>query len=482
MNISNQSIQSFFSDRGNNSNNRLYVRNKELHYDNKIGGMTLFAAKLGFGCATMSNVAKFIRKHPNTCFTGQDSIITYNDFVTSYNDKQSISWKKAKHVNFLYLEIFKSEKDINYDSRDEIHQLITHHLKNAKLLFNQSDISLPQLSQTLKHIQGAIEEWQTSEKLTTDEKKTLNEILELKNQIRASIFPANGKALKGPQTNKKRLVDQNKKNEKILKSTLKDMRAAVLKKRFAKRLEEDQLKLDALTNKFHMQIFSESAFLANQLNRWQKKLDEGKPIAIPKWYHCTKSANTVDTILNTDILFMHKRMFAGAFVSNKPELDIYGSYCIMLSDRIEKTGTKIDDNHKTILYPLESTPRGNVQYRDQPLILKTDEEHRYRYTKVWLGFQKGKNTLNGTIGTEGIPIKRADQIANGSLTYYKDTTVGFIFDEYNTSQLKKIGKERRVQVITNSESTALIKLIETTFAFSLPSDWEGKISNLNDAW
>lgn len=136
MNISNQSLQAFLADRGAASQSRLYVKNKELHYDDDIGCMTLFAAKCGFGGASMSNVAKFIKKNQDTCFSKNTGITNYNDFVASYNDKQSICWKKARKIK----TVVSFTQPIDEKSNDSVHKLVRQNLANCKIVSKRSDL------------------------------------------------------------------------------------------------------------------------------------------------------------------------------------------------------------------------------------------------------------------------------------------------------------------------------------------------------
>ncbi len=419
----------------------------------------------------MSNVAKFIRKNQDTCFADTIEKTAYNDFIISYNDKQCIYWKKAKKIKNLVNQPVLT--------RDEAHQAIKQHLGACKLLINDpSQHAL--LAQTCEELKSTVALWQLDSTISKDEKKTLNDILALKNQIRNSLFPQKNSPLKGIQTAQiqTNLSDQDKTN---LRKTLKDMQRACLRKYFNERLKADKFQLDALKNRFQLHgasSFSESQFLQNQLDLWQKKLNEGKPIAIPKWYHCTKASDTMDTILKTDILFMHQGAYPGAFVSNKPEHLSYGSYCFMLSEHIEKTATK-QKGRNTPLYPKQSSFYGEIHYNNTPKIAKSSSRiNNQGDVSIWLAFQRGYHTFNSNTrrGTEGIPICRDARIQSGNLKYYQDTTVGFIYSSNEDPALQKIGQDRRVQVITYNEATALQTLINATFCCTLPADWKHNIN------
>lgn len=157
----------------------------------------------------------------------------------------------------------------------------------------------------------SLEKWPLDDKITKKEKKTLNAVIAFKNETRASFFPAKAKPLKGPSS-KPIVSNAATEDEKDgLRTTLKEVRAAALKKYFHSRLESDQEQLDSLKWRFETKkdSFKKTDFLEGQLNRWQKKIDEGKPIAIPKLYHCTKTADTVEKIFDTSILYMKQSGF-----------------------------------------------------------------------------------------------------------------------------------------------------------------------------
>ncbi len=462
--INHQSLNAFLLD--SNSHHRLHVKNNALRYDANVGCFTLFAAKLGFGSASMSNVAKFIRKNQDTCFCKNVNIETYNAFIASYNDKQSICWKKAKKV-----------KTITACAEDlDPHARVKQHLANCKILAKRSDVEA--LTEHCTALSESLKNWQIGDEITKKEKKTLNKVIAFKNQTRASFLPQKDKPLKGGTV---KPIAINEPTED-LSCQLKEIRATTLKKYFSKRLEADQEQLDSLKWRFetNKDSFQKVEFLEGQLDRWQKRIDQGKPIAIPKWYHCTKTAETTEKILDTSILYMKQGAYAGAFVSNRPEVETYGNYCLMLSDRIEKTGTK-EPGSKDPVYPKQSNFCDTyLHYSDTPVPSKDQSFIPLQdFISIWLGFQRGKKTLSFWTGwgTEGIPMERQGQIKNGNLKYYKDTSVAFIFSQDDDPTLTQVGQQTRVPVLKYDEAEALRSLISATFYFTLPSDWEGNIKH-----
>lgn len=90
----------------------------------------------------------------------------------------------------------------------------------------------------------------------------------------------------------------------------------------------------------------------------------------------------------------------------------------MLSDRIEKTGTK-EKGFKNVVYPKHSLwSKYNVQYSDKS-IAATDIlfNNNQSGVSIWLGFQRGKKSKSwfSNHGTEGIPIERKERIKTAIL-------------------------------------------------------------------
>lgn len=489
-----QILQSFLQEKilpTANRGNRLYIKNDQLMYDANIGCMALFAAKLGFGNAAMCNVSKFIKKNNTECLKDRNTIADYNAFIASYNDKQCIGWKKAKKIKDIAVKVFIPDPDFSLTKNEDIYKLIKHNLENcnAFALLNAEDLeeSFPQFLDACQTLSLSLEEWVTEGKVSKEEKKTLNEILEFKNRARSIAFPANDKPLKGSTANYNPLNNVSKDDKKTLSQLLKNIRTTTLKMYFRERLDLDEKKLVELRMRFdeNKGTLAEPQFLEDQLDRWQKKLEQGKPIAIPKWYHCTKQLDTLRTILDTQILYA-SGCFPGVFVSNRPEVNGvggYGDYCLVISDHIEKVGTK--EPTKGTVYPkysqMNQTSEYPVRFSDTPLApqdnaMKDNQEG----VGIWFGFQRG--AVHGfdphtKLGKSGVPLERMNRIKNGSLKYYKDTTLAYVFDIHNSDATKKMAPKRRVQVVTYKQAEAMRTLINSTFHCTLPSDWEGKLTS-----
>lgn len=345
--------------------------------------------------------------------------------------------------------------------------------------------------------------WEMSSKVNKaqykKDKQLLNDILNFKNEVRAACLDKGEKALKGNYASGTKLLKKN--DQELLRAPLKDVRTSVLKKYFSARLEMDGKKLANLQARFLENqgkgVFTDedSLFLDSQLKRYQRKLDSGKPIAFPKWFHCTKTDDTLKKILDTYILYMHKGMFPGSFVANLPELDIYGNYCIVLSDHIEKTATRNPgDKNKKLVLPtptkMDGKFEGKITFSDVSIAPEdNDYKNHQAGVGIWLGFQRGAATLNPLTkwGTDGIPLKCKERVnTHKPLSYYKDTTVaGVVFREdkfastmeknANAKAFSNIANAARVQHMKFDEEEALRALVNATFVCTLPKAWDGKL-------
>lgn len=487
---SEQALQAFLREKDLPSANRasrIYLKNDQLMYDADIGCMTLFAAKLGFGSAAMSNVSRFIKENKDDCLKDKNSITNYNTFIDSYNDKQSICWKKVKKIKQAVVKVFNPAPDFDYNKKENVYQLVKLHLGNCNALLNVDlEENFAELLDSCQTLSLSLESWIIEGKVSPEEKKTLDEILAFKNKARSIIFPAKEKPLKGTIGKFNPLISTSQEDKDTLHALLKDIRRATLTKYFHERLELDGLKLTELRTRFNENkgTLNEPQFLEAQLDRWQKKLDQGKPIAIPKWYHCTKQLDTLGKILDTHILYASMG-YPGVFASNRPEVNGvggYGDFCLAMGDHLEKVGTK--EPGSGTVYPKYSKKNQSytapIQYSDVPLApqdnaLKNNQEG----IQLWVGFQRGAHTLNPhtQYGTAGVPLERMERIKNGCLKYYKDTTLSFVFDIHDQAGTQKLGQQKRVQVITYAQEEALRSLINSTFHCTLPTEWQNKMTS-----
>ncbi len=501
-----QALQAFLAEKTNANNlsdSRLYIENNELKFGADLGCMTLFAAKLGFGNAAMSNVSKFIKTNKATYLKDDQAYTDYNTFISAYNDKQCLCWKKAKKVKNAVVQVFQEDpnKAFDYGSREGMLQLVNHHLENCKTLLNSSNFEkkFADFADACQMLNYTLDTWELKDPITKEEKQAINEILNFKNAARSTIFPAKGnQPLKGDGHVYNPLNSVKKEDKDALKTTLSEIRTNVLKKYFRERLELDGGKLAQLVQRFKENegTLPEADFLRDQLARWQKKIDHGKPIAIPKWYHCTKTLNVLTNILDTHLLYA-SGCFPGVFVSNRPEVNGvggYGDYCLTISEHIEKVGTKepgkpgILGKAKQTVYPkysqMNQSHQYPIHYSDIPLapqdnVLQNNQDQ----IGIWFGFQRGAHTLahNPTlgmrIGTEGVPLERIERIKNGSLKYYKDTTLCYIFKIYDEPSLNTMAEKRRVQVVSYKQAEAMRTLINGTFHCTLPASWQGNLQS-----
>lgn len=469
---------------------RLYIKNDQLVYDADIGCMTLFAAKLGFGSAAMSNVSRFIKEHKGDCLKDKQNITDYNTFLESYNDKQCICWKKAKKIKQAVVQVFNPPSDFDMTKKEDVYQVVKLNLANCNALLEDLEDNFQELLISCQDLSLSLESWIVEGKVTPEEKQTLNEILLFKNKARSIIFPPKDKPLKGTLGKFNPLISTSQDDKETLKALLKDIRRSTLTKYFHERLGLDGLKLTELRIRFNENkgTLEEPKFLEEQLDRWQKKLDQGKPIAIPKWYHCTKHLDTLKTILNGHILYA-SGCYPGVFVSNRPEVNGvggYGDFCMAISEHIEKVGTK--EPGKGTVYPKHSQMNQNTAYpihfSDTPLAPQDNAmKNNQEGVGIWFGFQRGAHTLNlskSILGTAGVPLERMERIKNGSLKYYRDTTLAFVFDIHDQKGTQKLGQEKRVQVVTYKQAEAMRTLINATFHCTLPSDWQGKLTSFRN--
>lgn len=484
------------------SKGRLIIQKNEIYFRNKssISFIVRFQAKLGFGNVSLQKIASKINRQREALFASKPEEMKinsqirdeFNSFIVSYNKNRTLCWKKAKCIKELSINSVSKLDFAAPLTNEHMFKIIENHFKKCKQAFSTLNKNHPnELIDAFDTLSLALEGWeptlkQDNKKKYRMEKKLLNEILNLKNEVRSACMPARDKPLKGSQTFANKLLDTS--HQQKLNEVLKSVRRKILKKHFNERLDNDAKKLAELQMRFienkEKNIFkNQEVFLESQLEKWQKKIDNGKPISIPKWYHCTKNHSMLQKILDTFILYMHKGAFPGCFVANLPE-HRYGNFCIAMSEYIEITGTK-NPKSKNPVYPHYSQLLEGqdypIFYSDTP---KAPQNSGYKNNQqgvgIWFGFQRGAKTLNRAtgFGREGIPLKCLNRLnTRKPLSYYKDTTVSFIFGCFkdDTINIQSIGKKRRIQVLSFDEQEALRSLINATFICTLPKSWENKL-------
>ena len=433
-------IHSFLTTKHQNPNQLLMVRDQEVVVVNKkdIDSSTLFKAKFGFGKASLRCVSKWVIHNKDQMESGTHA--RFNRYVKTYNKNQAI-WKKGKTNSPKPLTDFSQKNSVDYQAEALFVEVQSQYR-------NQSgNVDLESLIEKIDHLATSIM-WLDREDKKSN-KALLLDILKLKAKIK-HCFADNAE----------------------LKDSLKNLQSSVLKMHFAKRLDRMDTMLTHLENRFdmHKEMFgNHQEFIENQLQIWRTRLNAGKPISIPKWYHCTKTSALVITIADSRIKYMHKGAFPGAFVSNKPETT-YGNYGIAMSDTIEKTGTRVR-NKKYAKLPKKSSWLGNVKFGEVHDDDDLEFKNKQHSTTTWLGFQK----------RSGIPLKKSKKI-NNPLIYYKDTSVAYIFYQSTSQDIKKIeafGKKRKISVISYDQIQALRSLINATYELALPECWEGNIRHFN---
>lgn len=318
-----QALQAFLSDRAVSKCNRngwLYIHKGHLEYNKKVSPLSLFLAKLGFGNVSMYRIAKFIHENQESCFHPNNKIVkieAFNTFIQTYNCSH---YRQVKWIRDLIGE-------------GDIHQLNKSRLKKCQLVLEalmaeDSETRFAELVESCQLLAKSLATWKnTFDKPSKEEKKTLNDLLVFKNQVRAVFFAHKGKTLKGAHISAMHLTSIGDEAKEKLRAALKEIRLHVLTNYFRERLLYDAERLAALRKRFdeHKAELSQPDFLENQLNYWQTRLAHGKPIALPKWYHCTQEVETLGKILTSSILYaMKDEGNAGSFVSNNPEIEFFG--------------------------------------------------------------------------------------------------------------------------------------------------------------
>lgn len=201
---------------------------------------------------------------------------------------------------------------------------------------------------------------------------------------------------------------------------------------------------------------------------WQMKLIKCKPIAIPKYFHCTIAAH-VNTIIQHPIGIQgqppgKRKGYPGAFASSVPEMNpvgSYGDYCFALSDHIE---AKVNKN-----YPIV-TNVSQIGDSGEPVYLgKAPDGPRKKGAKqprIWLGFK------------QDFALRRPDKTKN-PLDYYEDTTFAlFATMAANDTEWEKVNQvsqkelhDRKIRLLIKSDFDAIVSLIHRSFHFTLPADW-----------
>ena len=460
------SISQFLNLRKNGFNQYRLIHSKKrikLIHKNKISIWACMKAQFGCGGASIKKIASFLDKN-NHHFSNNMEAHQFNELIVSYNKKRILRWKKAILIteNFLKSKSFSLHDTVMLEKAFKGCQKAYLEIKHSP---NNFFIKCASLSSLINKI---------DDHDMSKFKNLLNEILNFKNEVRAACLPRSIKRLKGPCSfSKKKLssLDQD-----ILRVELKKIRAAVLKKYFKIRLTKNKNELDQLKAKWKLIKSNQSQkaikCVETQLKVWEKKHMEGKPISLPKWYHCTKTVQIQKLIIESELLFQSKTL-PGAFVANYP-VTSFGSCGLAFSSYIEKTGTK--DPKKGRVFPIQS------HLSEEFLIRYADEEQPagFGHPLLWLGFQRGRDAhFDPTAKKIGIPLYRKHRVQSPQpLEYYKDTSIAFIFNfNYDIKVNENFALANRIKILNKTQVNALRSLVNQTFTLTLPKDWEGKINS-----
>lgn len=245
------------------------------------------------------------------------------------------------------------------------------------------------------------------------------------------------------------------------------LQSLILKQIFQKKINYQTKELRALFNQY--KLHSKNQEIEKFLTRCAKKNKKGKPYSLPVWYHFTRTASNVASILKSnEILYSHKGAYPGAFVSTKPETT-YGSYGFCFSRQINKFAFKKEQG--TITGPIISTLVLDSSFpiylgKKPPLNppnLPIAQTWFSTTPQLWAGF---KNNI-----TFRKPNKGKDPIS-----YYRDIRLSmFSYKKtfYTSSnQGLKYLKQKKVQLMEVTDLNELMNLIHHTVNFHLKEEWQ----------
>ena len=262
-----------------------------------------------------------IRSHLEAALNETEMALAEIKLTSNYSTRQNLKYAS----NFLKVQLKAFNNTFNTDvdllvEKSEIYIVESEEYLNSLSdtnfevieVFNECEKIFTELQNTpsneiienliihCSHLAQALHQLNSNE----DNSIIINKILNFKNNVRAYCLPAGIKPLKGLM--KDQIPQSLDSSYQInLQKELKEIRAVALEKHFASRLAQDHNTLRQLKNKFASQNnfwlnHKEKDFVANQLERWEMKLIQGKPISIPKWYHCTKNPDIQRAIIETE--------------------------------------------------------------------------------------------------------------------------------------------------------------------------------------
>lgn len=492
---------------------RLVIEKGQLQAKRKheISCWTSLLAFFGFGDAAFKNVCSYIRDHRAQLKIDAKTWNTLNKVVDVYN-AHHVGWKRVSELNQFSLYNFDP---LDSFERERIHELplfpvfpVAAVADPAKIVAFCRDLRHKwtehylwedhEVTNLLGYLDSFMHMLQTHPDTLGASELIANALLQLRIALKLSLVHARI----GPGVS-------NQNQRTALERKLKDMQAIVLRECFKDELAKQQKVLDAYVYALDSHYGDSVPFLRFEVERWQDRHRKAKLISIPKWYHCTPRVENVMAIFNSEIAYKQIKGYAGAFVSTKPEIESYGSWCFALSDHIETTGTHMADG--TVKLPRYSQFAGKVEFAEEKKKFASFFSFANLYSwlgqfpdaLIWFGFQKN------------IPIAQVLK-REKPLEYYRDTTLAYlVYDETrhvrepllkhfsrnqfphlpekikvltgaqerslsafrpskNHPDLAKKGfDERRVRVITRSQIEQLRELFKKAKQqFTLPKEWE----------
>lgn len=385
----------------------------------------------------------------------RDGIVKLNNLVSGKLVKQQThSIKSLAHKHTLK-QICKEIKKLNsemeemqeFEASDSI-QDISSPEELANYIKNDLDLFIDRLEEAF------------TKELSEEEKKALadeascifSELALLLNEADDFITRENANALfRQLFTIKAYLLDKKDKAiHRNLRGSYLALTAILRKPFFEERLSQAVKDVAKIRKK----MFWQSKTIKKIVSGWEADLKKSKVPSIPKYYHCTDSAND---ILKDPIGIVYRadkqKGYAGVFASTKPE-GIYGAYCFALSDTIER---KV---HKK--YPIVTNVNSGTKHSTSKIYIGGDGHKTTARPRLWLGFKQPFVLVK--------PNKMADPIS-----YYEERTLSFIgitsYSQKKSSLNQEILTQRKITVLEKQDFDELCRLVHSALPVVLPKDW-----------
>lgn len=267
--------------------------------------------------------------------------------------------------------------------------------------------------------------------------------------------------------------DNNKLKEAYVK-----FQSNILYSLFNDRINQDSQDLEALRRTFNQSTWldgNKKSTINAILSKMEQRNIKGRPIAYPKWFHCTKT-KFINPILSSKAIEVRAVAKKGAFVASTPNYLNYGRICLAFSKDIEQpispsfTVTCTSFNSLTNVYYSDQSRYKNTK----PLYPHYPRTFDIRTPNVWIGHQ------------QNIHFQKADKKTN-IVDYYQKTALccvtdfGSVFNDRDNFKLTEKNIDfltnHKVHILHPDDFTAFIYLIQDTFHFTVPPSWKRHIEN-----